>query len=255
MPQPVPGDDDWTFSAPPGLAPELSELFQFQTRESRVVRQQVAEEVDVEVEQGRRAASMDLGGMGQLDFPDNDNADFFAGMDFGGGGPDETNGSIKGFQFEVEEEEVGATKANKKKRSAASADLPASQRESPARHDYHDDIIHSTSAGPLAIFDDASGAGMYNTQTTQETQSYSGSMSQVRESLGETEEEAILANATQAAQDDKKWSKNTVKALGVLRNEFSNNDDEEIVFEKVANKVRSSFPLSASFLLSFCLIE
>lgn len=31
----------------------------------------------------------DMGGMGQFDFPDNDNAEFFAGMDFGGGGPED----------------------------------------------------------------------------------------------------------------------------------------------------------------------
>jgi hypothetical protein len=254
LPRAIEGDEDWVISAPPGLAPELSDLFQFQTRRARIAgERQRSPTEDREIEQGRRAGSelldqMDMGGMGDM----MDDRDFFAGQEFGGG--DETNGSIKGFQFDLEEGEQqddeenasGSKKAaSQKKRSAAAAELEddRSRRSSPAR--YNEDFIPSTSDGPLAIFDDASGGGMYASQSQQPTQSQQQSQREssdgaIRESLGETEEEAILANAnmTQLFKDDKKLSKNTVKALGVLRNEFSTSEQvSEVVFEKVAEKV------------------
>lgn len=203
---------------------------------------------------------MDMGGMGDFDYQE----DFFAGQDFAGGA-DETNGSIRGFQFDVEEEGLVGGEASTssaaakklaaatKKRSAAAAEMDDhSQRGSPGRNQHHfnEDYVLSTSSGPLAVFDDASGAsGVYASQSQPSQQQHQRSQSAslngngtMEESMGETEEEAMM-NATQTQgggyKNEKKLSKNTVKALGVLRDEFSlSSEPIDIVFEKVAEKVR-----------------
>ena len=97
------------------------------------------------------------------------------------------------------------------------------------------DVFHSESNGPLAVFDDPTSGFVAGSQSQSQSQAVAGTQ---RESLGETEEDNVLGG--NEVERIGNWSKNTVKAINVLKSELK--DDEPMVFATVAKEVRS-FPL------------
>lgn len=139
-------------------------------------------------------------------------------QEFGGGGEEdmggygyEPMGEDAGFQFDLEGEEdevvVKGSQSLKKERRKREVE-ERDEEEGEGR----------VSEGPLAVFDDARTVAATQTQTQTQTQS-----------LGADEEDAVV---------ETKWSKNTVKALGVLRQELDPEDEGfKMEFSAVADKV------------------
>lgn len=220
--------------------------------------EEVEDEEDVEVEQGRRAErELSFGGMG--DFMDDYGGGGREGEEEGGGGNggygfDPMGGEEGGFQFDLgEEEEVVTNKKNKKQKvdhvkNGDEEDGKSSRYNTHgASLDYEEGVTQSK--GPLAIFDFTStSTNNYAQSSTQQTQTQRGG----GESLGETEEEQVL-NPEGGAKGWKegKWSKNTCKALEVLRTELEVVEEEEVVkemkFEVVAEQVSLSLSLRRLF--------
>lgn len=224
--------------APPGLAPELQELFEFSSRRSRIAadagrkRDHVQ---DDEVEAGRFV--MDAPDMSFAD----DGQDVFGDIDDNNAPQDDSGG----FQFDLgddgmpirADEEFEGNFAGKPRASQANKRQKLSQdgRSSPfLEEDF--DLVHSESYGPLAVFDDAPSTAAHASETQ------SAAPGTQRESLGETEEDNLLANGT-TVDTSAKWSRNTVKAINVIQAELKK--DDEVVFAKVADKVRLELGFSS----------
>lgn len=188
--------------------------------------------------------------------------DVFAGMDFGGGemyGEGEGEGADMGgageffldddggdFQLGDEADllasSVAANEGRKDKRGRENGSVVARQEI---------DLLameagRTISKGPLAVFDDPRSLSGATQQTQTQTQT-------IAQSMGEEEEDGVLANGTNAADKSwkgGKWSKNTVKAAVVLRNELigeevgeeveAEGEKKEVVFQTISKEVRSS---------------
>ena len=249
IPQPTSTKGDYFNAAPPGLAPELQELFEFPSRRARIAadagRKRETTAIDEDVEIGR---------FGEGGLENNDGAyehDVFANHEFGGGEAADETLSAGGFRFDLGDDglptpakmdggddfdlptgrNARASQASKKQKLSNGQDP---QLEDLAQFDEENfDVFHSESNGPLAVFDDPTSGFVPGSQS--QSQVVAGTQ---RESLGETEEDhALDGNGVERIGN---WSKNTVKAINVLKAELK--DDEPMVFENVAKEVRSRLP-------------
>ncbi|KAG5735638.1 Cohesin subunit rad21 [Termitomyces sp. T112] len=231
LPTKVTSNGTFFCAAPPGLAPELAEMFMrpinsasFKRRgasphKSPNKRQRLNE--DEEVEQGRRAASLapshglgsdivgraSMGPDGVIDFPDQT------------GGPDD-------FQLEIPEFDMGMegdielTRA----KSVAPSELSRLSTPGPDGIPVEDgDETYADAACPIAMFD----ARPSQTQT-----------------------QATEREAPSAEHEGKGYSKNTVKAVSMIRKELQpiagqEDEDRSLSFNKLSEK--ASRRAAASF--------
>lgn len=221
--------------APPGLAPQLQQLFKFPSRRALIKTQGRERSPDLAVEAGRRAALSPMLEFDHNDFGGGGDESFEAGGGMGvdAFGDQEGLGGHDEFQFDVPDVEVDV-----EERKAAEREKDAKRRKMIEEHDLavDDDVVggadveepvQSESVGALAVFDQAGSGSATQTQTQTQTQS------------GVDEDEDI-------ERAKGKWSKNTMKAVGVLRGEIKG-EGQSVEFEKVAGKVR---PLPFPFHLS-----
>jgi cohesin complex subunit SCC1 len=163
---------------------------------------------------------------------------------FGGGGDDDLGGfehahemdmDDGGFQFDLGlegNEEVGEIGVREKTPKASQASQ-ARKKQKVAEEEgeeesvvgyLDEEAVGGVSGGPLAVFDVVGGGGA-TTASQAQTQAQT-------QSLGATEED------DQSGPTRTKWSKNTVKALGVLKEELGGADENKSMeFGKVAEKV------------------
>lgn len=259
LPRPLDATGNMYLFAPPGLAPELQAMFRFPSRRA-LIKAEGRERspslgADVEVEAGRRAASSvghahddgfdvnerDFGGGGEGEEMD------LGGFDYQPGLETDANGAFR-FELDGEADRVGDGGTPGPAGSGAGA-AKASQRNSKKQKtdggvpvvDY-EDAVRTASGGPLAVFDDArSGTHVASqTQTQTQTQQTQQTPTQLTQSLGEEEEEAVLDGGSVRPG---KWSRNTLKALGVLRSELRGEEEgRQMEFGRVAEKVRWRAP-------------
>ncbi|BGP21886.1 cohesin complex subunit SCC1 [Rhodotorula toruloides] len=236
--------------APPGLlAPELQDLFKMPTRRAQIRLEGRERVKDKDVEQGRRAMSVvsnlsHLRADAGLDVFDAD-LDHL-NRDFGGGEADDLGGFEHGdFQLDLDfpdgndGQDPLATPAKKKQRTGKAREGTVDDLATPARSVLSalakDELPTYHSEGPLAVFDDVTAnvaASMAGTATPSQSQSQAG----VSQSLG-TETEALAAGAesvTQKSGSISLQSKNTRKAVRVLKDQVGEDLEQPIEFEKVA---------------------
>ncbi|KAM0793026.1 hypothetical protein ACM66B_000517 [Microbotryomycetes sp. NB124-2] len=224
--------------APAGLASTLQDLYtqptrrqliRAQKREAKGGKQQGQQNGDMDVELGReRQASV----APLPDYDDDVNREFggegYMGDDLGGEQLPIDYGD-GAFQFNLDDDAVAGVAATE---SAAAATPKASPRKKAkttsqggAGSDYvfDEDARAGVSEGPLAVFDGVSsfggatqsgfGGGEHNTAT---------------QSLAATEEDEVINGITGGAGKIK-WSKNTIRAIDVLKDELTNDDDDQEV--------------------------
>lgn len=260
------GKDKYVISAPPGLAPELEELFMFPSRDNvgrgASVAPSVANADDLDVELGRRASGApDLDGFGGGGFPDAGGFDtsFGFGAD---NGADETGlgGFDTGFddalnaapiQFDddglpIQPGGDDAGLAPSQSKRAKGKGKAVAEETTPFEDDEEEDETAGrvVSKGPLAVFDTASATARTSSTSASQAQQQTSTQSH---SLDADEEEDALAASSHFGADDK-VSRNTVKALGVLRDEFQGETGRRTTFQKLGQDVRflSSCPPSGS---------
>lgn len=212
--------------APPGLAAPLQQLFKFSSRRALIKAQGRERSPDVAVEAARRLASPS-----PMDFNN----------DFGGG--DETFGADAGmqvddafgedlgghddFQFDIPDADPAAEE--RAKGSKANAERLREEHDRRVGRGAVDDnglenTQNATSEGPLAVFDQASVTATQQSQSQAHTQA-------------DEDEDAERAKGN--------WSKNTMKAVTVLRDAVKD-EGESVTFDNVAKGVRLA-PLSPCF--------
>ncbi|TFK44627.1 Rec8 like protein-domain-containing protein [Crucibulum laeve] len=220
-------------AAPPGLAPELNELFLRPIQHSlsnkrraespekgsnKRTRLEGSVQGDDEIEQGRRAESLapsvamgsDILGRASLG-PD-------AGFDFA----DQTGG-LEDYQLDVPEFDAGGDYDMDRGKSAAPTDRSRTSTPGLGIEDGEDNYADATC--PIALFD-------------------------LRPSQSQTQTQATDREADTVDTEGKGYSKNTVKALGLIRKELQPTVDEEeedkvLSFRKMADK--ASRRAAASF--------
>lgn len=155
--------------------------------------------------------------------------------------PDNVGRGDDTFQFEDMEMIDGLGEGGEENVKAGSQSQRKRQKLRAEPDEEEDEAKLIESKGPLAVFDDTTST----TQTQQQTQTLS-------QSLGEDDEELVADGGLLPG----KWSKNTFKAVGVLRKELGGDKEEaegkKVVFAELAEGVSSdvfpSFP-SHSFLM------
>lgn len=210
LPTAHPLSPDYFLVAPPGIAPELAQLFKFPSRRAKIAA--AGAERAPEVGRGVAARESVAGDavLEEFDFGDFGNGGGEQGGEFDYGDdqgyiPDQAHFEI------VEMDDVAAD---------AVAPITASQKKKGKAVERDDFSIGGggDSTGLLAVFDSSSSMAFSATQQTQ-TQT---------QSLGAEEEETGKEGA---------WSKNTFKALGVLRSQLVEKD--EVTVADIAVGVRS----------------
>jgi cohesin complex subunit SCC1 len=224
-------------AAPPGLAPQLAELFMrpvgnavppkrraVSPDKSPSKRPRLEENApeEQELEQGRRAVSVapshglgsdvlgrgSIGPEGILDFPD-------------------TSGGIEEFQLEVPGYDGpmgGDVDMGQRRRSLSAPLSPLSRLTTPGPEGLpieEGDESYADAACPIAMFDARPSSSQTQTQTTEK-------------------------EGPAGEHDEKGYSKNTIKAVAILRHELrpvAGEEDQEKVlsFRKMADKVRCFF--------------
>lgn len=241
------------------------------------------EGADKDVELGRRAMSVISnvrGGSVIGDGAENPFGEFDLNQDFGGGfdeapaGGEEYGGGFDGGEFQLDldldagiADEQGdvfktPTKANRaSKKQKTSHDVGSREPSifegegTPAPSSlFKDDLPQYRSEGPLAVFDDVSSASTVAGSVAESQSQSQPQAATASQSLGTTEEgDAAESMVEQKTGTVSLRSKNTRKAVGVLKSELLEKENETGVetleFGKVAEKVRLLFlspPLSSS---------
>ncbi|KAL8276170.1 hypothetical protein RQP46_011428 [Phenoliferia psychrophenolica] len=242
---PKPLDDTANTSylfAPPGLAPQLQQLFKFTSRRSLLKLQNRERSPDdvPQVELGLREPSpMDFGDMNN-DFGGGGGDDYNTGGEDGGMllddeagdnafGEDMDMGGHEDFQFDIPNEEDEAL-AVAQKAAAAKERLQAHN----AAERLQDEFV---ATGALAIFDQA---GSSATQTQTQTQS------NTQQGEGDDDDDRERAKGA--------WSKNTMKAVAVLRTELEAEDDF-VEFKTLAKVEEASQRAVASFFFELLVLS
>ncbi|BGP05018.1 sister chromatid cohesion protein 1 [Rhodotorula toruloides] len=265
LPKPLPKTSKnataYELFAPPGLlAPELQDLFKMPTRREQIRLEGRERVKDRDVEQGRRAMSV-VSNLSHLRADaglDGFDADLdHLNRDFGGGEANDLGGFEHGdFQLDLDfpaandGQDPLATPAKKKQRTDKGREGTVDGLATPAQSVLSalakDELPTYHSEGPLAVFDDVSAgvaASLAGTATPSQSQSQAG----VSQSLG-TETEALAAGAdsvTQKSSSISLQSKNTRKAVRVLKDQVGEDPEQPVEFEKVAEK--ASRRAAASF--------
>lgn len=208
---------------------------------------------DKDVEQGRRAMSVvsNLSHSRADAGLDGFDADLdHLNRDFGGGGEENDLGGFEHGDFQLDldfgagndGQDPLATPAKKKQRTDKGREGTVDALATPARSVLSalakDELPTYHSEGSLAVFDDVS-AGVAPSMAGTATPSQSQSQAGVSQSLG-TETEALAAGAesvTQKSGSISLQSKNTRKAVRVLKDQVGEQLEEPVEFEKVAEKV------------------
>ncbi|BGP36944.1 sister chromatid cohesion protein 1 [Rhodotorula kratochvilovae] len=262
--------------APPGLlAPELQDLFAMPTRREQIRLEGRERKEDRAVEQGRRAMSV-LSNVSHLRA---DGADFgldaFGAADlhqeFGGGFDDaDLGGFDHGRGFDLELDPLGAgedplatpKRPSKKRRTGDGGEFAADEEDllaTPARSVLSalacEELPQYHSEGPLAVFDDVASSSVGGARSVAGTATPSQSQSQLlSQSLG-TEQERAAAEAesvvTQKSGSISLQSRNTRKAVRVLKEQLAADVDAEVpeerkveftqVAEKASRRAAASF--------------
>ncbi|GAA5831376.1 hypothetical protein JCM11251_004002 [Rhodosporidiobolus azoricus] len=295
LPRPLPKENKSSPSlelfAPPGLlAPELQNLFKMPTRREMIKLEgrERNKDGEREVEVGRRAMSVVSNlsrGQAGLDGLDGDitfDLGAGAGEDFGGGfdqhfeldlGADGLGvGGEPGFVEEDGDVFKTPSKRVKKQKTAHGEDgregsIFDDGLATPARSVLSalakDDLPQYQSEGPLAVFDDvSSGSTVAGSVAGTESQSQSQSQ-QLSQSLGTTDEGAAAGMSetlTQKSGSISLRSRNTRKAVGVLKGELldktpieGEKEDKKLEFGKVAEK--ASRRAAASFFFELLVLS
>ncbi|BGP12996.1 hypothetical protein JCM10213_007987 [Rhodosporidiobolus nylandii] len=282
--------------APPGLlAPELQDLFKIPTRREQIKLEGRSRNKDAErdVELGRRAGSV----ASRHDDPFGDidlNQDFGGGFDdapafdLGGAGGEEYGGGFDGGEnFELDlgldagnapsvVEDGGDVFKTPQKRAKKQKTAHGEREGSifsalgddvtPARSAYSaltkDDLPQYRSEGPLAVFDDVSSGGLGGAGSVAGSSAASQSQSQqqtLSQSLGTTEEGDAAETMTQNTGTISLRSKNTRKAVRVLKGELLREktgeevEENKLEFGKVAEK--ASRRAAASFFFELLVLS
>ncbi|GAA6010317.1 hypothetical protein JCM10207_005171 [Rhodosporidiobolus poonsookiae] len=292
------------FAPPGFLAPELQELYKMPTRRDQIKlegreRGKLAD-ADKEVELGRRAGSVfsnlsnirdgvNLDGLDNFDL----NNDFGGGFDDFAGVGDDLGGFDGDHQLDAADLEDGfktptksqRERAAKKQKTAHGDERDGSRAGSifgddplatPARSVLsnltRDDLPQYKSEGPLAVFDEvgsgvagaaASVAGT-GTPSRAESQSQTQGASGLSQSLGTTEEGDAAETLTQRTGSVSLQSRNTRKAVRVLKSELlevvgeeeqpaQQEEERKLEFGKVAQ--RASRRAASSFFFELLVLS
>lgn len=151
------------------------------------------------------------------------------------------------FAFDLGGGGNGATpkaSKNKKQKTAHTPGDDDEERDSLAalpRFGDEEDAEVNVSIGPLAVFD----LGATGPDATQASQSQAAATQS--QSMGATEEDELENEGTEGTPKFK-WSKNTVKAIEILKDELELSQEEQdaervkaLEFDKVAEQVRFAF--------------
>lgn len=251
MPTKVTPEGNFFCAAPPGLAPELTAMFMFPVRDLRRTRlagddvvdprspkkarlgaPEANEENDVSIQMGRRDASaqplddMPSGMMGEGGMFDN-SADFGAGIggDFGAGA-DFTLGG-EGMDVDVPEIQLDLDKATPvPQRHRSVSRLVDDTRSTPGLGD--DDL---GAVGIDAYDSQSCTIGLFDIRSSRDSGSKGDTQTQ-----SQTQEVEEIERSTEQVQS-KGYSKNTVKAIAVIKKGLEAEKDEEdpfLSFNKVA---------------------
>lgn len=232
LPTKVTANGTYFFAGPPGLAPELADMFMRPVlnmlsskrketspdrpnKKARLDKDGQTEEDDVE--QARRAASLapsiamgsDVLRRGSVG-PDFDQS---GGLDFTG----DTGAPLDDYQFEVDLNDGGLTNGLDRERSKSRMSTPAADGSGELFDETHE--TYADASCPIAMFDD-------------------------RPSQSQSQQEA-------AEQDGKGYSRNTVKALSVIRRELAPVTAGESAAEKVISFRQMSHKASRRAASSF----
>ncbi|GAA6000397.1 kleisin alpha [Rhodotorula paludigena] len=274
--------------APPGLlAPELQDLFRMPTRREQIRLEGRERKEDRAVEQGRRAMSV-VSNLSHLRGADGDlnldlgldafGADDHLNRDFGGGFDGEDLGGFDhGAAFDLDLGDAGADplatpkRPNKKRRTdGGDEDELDAGPVTPARSVLsalaRDELPTYHSEGPLAVFDEVStgasmrAAGSVAGSAATPSQSQSQGASQ---SLGTEQERMAAESVTQKSGSISLQSKNTRKAVRVLKDQLEGEGaeadaaapvaDKKVEFTKVAEK--ASRRAAASFFFELLVLS
>ncbi|KAH7910585.1 Rec8 like protein-domain-containing protein [Hygrophoropsis aurantiaca] len=239
LPTKVTPQGTFFYAGPPGLVPELNELFMrpiqnaaskkrgaSPTKGSRKKLRPDGSVHEEEVEQGRRDASIApsvgfgsemVGARGSVA------PDVFDFGDITAGGNDDFQMNV-GDEFQPAQDDLGIERAPS--RSAPLSEL--SRLSTPAVEGEEGDVSYADLTSPIAIFDDRSS----------QVQS-----SQVQSSQVQSSQETVEVG------EGRGYSRNTVKALGIIRRDLQpedDTDDEKVMSfrkmsEKASRRAASSF--------------
>ncbi|KAM0749226.1 hypothetical protein T439DRAFT_348764 [Meredithblackwellia eburnea MCA 4105] len=237
LPKPLDATGNMYLFAPPGVAPQHEHLFKFSSRRALIKAQGRERSPDNEVEQGRdRVGSPD-----GFDF----------NQDFGGGGADDSFGMEGGagfgddlgghddFQFDLDEGEVGREEVEQERAAKRQKMIREHEAAIDAAGDEVRDVEEEEEEGQGGFTDSVGALAVFDQQQASATQTQT--QTQV---TGDDDEDGDRAKGA--------WSKNTMKAVGVLRSEVKK-EGQSVKFEKVAGK--ASRRAAASFFFELLVLS